>query len=168
MAARSRPVMQAATAIAMLAEVQLVTHPASAPVAAAMARLAARCSSAISTDCGRMPAMARTTSGDTGLAPNTVSVPEMLISGVSPSSPITSSHGIARPLLVVIPAKAGIHLADAELVEEWIPAFAGMTTEWYVPAPCENLSDKITFVEPSPRHRTGPSPMKITRIEALH
>ena len=86
--------MQAAVAIAMLAAVQLVTQPASAPVAAAMARLAARCSSAISTDCGRMPAMARTTSGDTGLAPNTVSVPEMLISGVSPSSPITSSHGI--------------------------------------------------------------------------
>src|SRR5215470_10404693 len=95
MALRSRPVMQAATAIAMLAEVQLVTQPASAPVAAAMALLAARCSSAISTDRGRMPAMARATSGDTGLAPNTVSVPEMLISGVSPSSAITSSHGMA-------------------------------------------------------------------------
>jgi hypothetical protein len=27
----------------------------------------------------------------------------------------------------VIPAKAGIHLAAAALVEGWIPAFAGMT-----------------------------------------
>jgi hypothetical protein len=28
----------------------------------------------------------------------------------------------------VIPAKAGIHLADIGLVDRWIPAFAGMTT----------------------------------------
>jgi hypothetical protein len=28
---------------------------------------------------------------------------------------------------VVIPAKAGIHCADAAAVETWIPAFAGMT-----------------------------------------
>jgi len=30
-------------------------------------------------------------------------------------------------LLVVIPAKAGIHLSASELVETWIPACAGMT-----------------------------------------
>jgi hypothetical protein len=30
--------------------------------------------------------------------------------------------------MVVIPAKAGIHRADAQAVEAWIPAFAGMTT----------------------------------------
>jgi hypothetical protein len=29
---------------------------------------------------------------------------------------------------VVIPAKAGIHCADIEWADEWIPAFAGMTT----------------------------------------
>jgi len=28
---------------------------------------------------------------------------------------------------IVIPAKAGIHLADNALVDGWIPAFAGMT-----------------------------------------
>ncbi len=151
--------MQAAVAIAMLAEVQLVTQPASAPVAAAMARLAARCSSAISTDCGRMPAMARTTSGDTGLAPNTVSVPEMLISGVSPSSPITSSHGIARPLAVVarpivIPAKAGIHPAGITMVEEWIPAFAGMTGVME-PNLAKICLIRLHLSSLPPRHRTG-------------
>ena len=61
--------MQAAAAIAMLAEVQLVTQPASAPVASAMVRLASRWSSAMSTACGRIAAMAATTSGLTGLAP---------------------------------------------------------------------------------------------------
>jgi len=29
---------------------------------------------------------------------------------------------------IVIPAKAGIHLAGNALVDGWIPAFAGMTT----------------------------------------
>src|SRR5260221_355411 len=87
----------------------------------------------MSTECGRMPAMARTTSGDAGLAPNTVSVPEMLISGVSPSSAITSSQGMVHALpatatdTVVIPAEAGIHPAAIALVEKWIPASAGMT-----------------------------------------
>ena len=47
--ARSSPVIAAAAAIVMLAEVQLVTQPASAPVASAMVRLASRWSSAMST-----------------------------------------------------------------------------------------------------------------------
>ena len=42
-------VIAAAAAIVMLAEVQLVTQPASAPVASAMVRLASRWSSAMST-----------------------------------------------------------------------------------------------------------------------
>jgi hypothetical protein len=33
----------------------------------------------------------------------------------------------AVPPKFVIPAKAGIHRADTQRVEEWIPAFAGMT-----------------------------------------
>ena len=32
----------------------------------------------------------------------------------------------------VIPAKAGIHLADNSLVDGWIPAFAGMTTYYSI------------------------------------
>jgi hypothetical protein len=35
----------------------------------------------------------------------------------------------STPYSVVIPAKAGIHCADTEWADEWIPAFAGMTME---------------------------------------
>jgi hypothetical protein len=40
----------------------------------------------------------------------------------------------------VIPAKAGIHWAAAVLVEEWIPAFAGMTTVGFARNPGEIFS----------------------------
>ena len=39
---------------------------------------------------------------------------------------IEGDHG-GLAFLLVIPAKAGIHRADAAAVEAWIPAFAGMT-----------------------------------------
>jgi hypothetical protein len=29
--------------------------------------------------------------------------------------------------MIVIPAKAGIHLSSGTIYEDWIPAFAGMT-----------------------------------------
>jgi len=35
---------------------------------------------------------------------------------------------IAGSKETVIPAQAGIHLSSNEAVEEWIPAFAGMTS----------------------------------------
>jgi hypothetical protein len=39
------------------------------------------------------------------------------------------STGASRShLIIVIPAKAGIHRAAISLLEQWIPAFAGMTT----------------------------------------
>ena len=76
--------MQAAAAMTMPAELQLVMNPASAPVTRAMTRLAAAWSSAISTEWGSSAAMAATTSSLTGLAPNTVSVPEALMSRARP------------------------------------------------------------------------------------
>ena len=30
-------------------------------------------------------------------------------------------------MIIVIPAKAGIHLSASEAVEQWVPAFAGKT-----------------------------------------
>ena len=42
---------------------------------------------------------------------------------------------LRRPFLVA-PAKAGVHFADAamSLAVQWIPAFAGMTTEGMAPS----------------------------------
>ena len=42
---------------------------------------------------------------------------------------IGNGNGIDAPAAspVVVPAKAGTHRADAVPVDEWIPAFAGMT-----------------------------------------
>jgi hypothetical protein len=46
------------------------------------------------------------------------------------SKPVQSSRESAQVLIQnkpVIPAKAGTHSSTREIVEAWIPAFAGMT-----------------------------------------
>src|SRR6185295_6879599 len=79
MRARSAPVMQPATAMVMPAEHEAVTHPASAPVASAIACEALRCRSLISTNSVRIFSTISTASGTTIEAPSDGMVPETLM-----------------------------------------------------------------------------------------
>src|SRR5262249_38358650 len=72
---RSAPVMHAAVAMAIPDAADEVTQPASAPVASAMARQAARWSSSISQLAPRASAAAAITSGGATFAPTMVDVP---------------------------------------------------------------------------------------------
>ena len=76
--------MQPATDNVIPADALAVTNPASVPVALAMAVLAFRCKSVISTNSGKMSATARTASGTTMEAPSAVIVPETLMIGRNP------------------------------------------------------------------------------------
>ncbi|MNT57786.1 hypothetical protein D3C72_1951860 [compost metagenome] len=83
--------MAPATARLMPEEQEAVTKPASPPVSLAITALALRCRSLISTNCGRMAAMASTASGTTMEAPSEVMVPETLMTGRRPILLLISS-----------------------------------------------------------------------------
>src|SRR5262245_23342019 len=82
---RSAPVMQPATPRVIPAEALAVTKPASPPVSRAMAALAFRWRSVISTNSGRISVTARIASDTTIDAPSAVIVPDTLMIGRSPS-----------------------------------------------------------------------------------
>src|SRR5256886_5082527 len=94
-----KQIMQAATPSVMPAATQAVTHPASAPVASAIDREAAACSSVITTKCGRIEAAAAMTSGLTALAPRPVIVPDALMTLRSPRLDNGSTMWVRSPHL---------------------------------------------------------------------
>ena len=99
MAARSAPVMAPATPSVIPALQEAVTNPASAPQSRAIAALALRCRSSISTNSRRMALTASTASGTTIEAPSAVIVPETLMTGRTPSRVRISAALIVRPPL---------------------------------------------------------------------